>query len=364
MKKIILIMFFVLIISSKSVCAFDTYEVLTDEMKEKIETSFENIDIDALKLIEKLNRGESFFDENILNVLKKHITDAFYDNIGFALRLSVIILIVAVTENLRFLKNDFSAVCVVCTCVVAAETVKIFCDVSSFAANTVDNIILFINSLTPILIYLIAGMGKIVTSNMLSPLMLGVSSFLSVFIKSFIFPLIFMSVSFCMCFHITGKEQIEKFGKFIASFVKRMSGFMLTLYIGVITIIGVSAPKIDDVTLKTAKYAVSNFVPFVGNMLSDSVDLVFNCSSVLKNSVGIAGLFAILSVAVFPCIKIGIKIVMLNIVSVFVLPVSQKNICGLISDINEFLSMLLGMVFVVMLMYILSVTVIIFIGGA
>ena len=365
MKKIFLILIYVLIFSVKIVYAFDTYEVLTDDVKENIEEAFDGTGIDAQTLIDKLNSGENVFDaNNILSFLKKHIKDAFYENIGFAVNLSVIILIVAVIENMKVLKNDFNVIYIVCTCIVAAKTVSIFGSVSVYATQTVDNIILFINSLTPVLIYLIAGMGKIVTSNMLSPLMLGVSSFLSIFIKSFIIPLIFISVSFSVCYHITGKEQIKNFGSFIASFIKWLCGFMLTLYIGIITIIGVTAPKVDDVTLKTAKYAVSNFVPFVGNMLSDSVELVFTCSSVLKNSVGIAGLFAILSVAVLPCIKIGIKIIMLNIVSVLVLPVSQKNICGLICDINKFLSMLLGMVFVVMLMYILSVTVIIFIGGA
>ena len=118
------------------------------------------------------------------------------------------------------------------------------------------------------------------------------------------------------------------------------------------------------ITLKTTKYAVGSFIPYVGGMLADSVDLILACSTVVKNSVGIAGLAGIISIVAVPCIKIVVKVIIINILSVTVSPVAGKAVVSSINNVSAYLGILLGMLVVVSIMYILSITVIIFVGGA
>ena len=59
-------------------------------------------------------------------------------------------------------------------------------------------------------------------------------------------------------------------------------------------------------TGKTAKAAVSTFIPVVGKILGDTVDSVIGCGNILKNSVGIIGIIVIIGIVLIPIIKIGI----------------------------------------------------------
>lgn len=48
----------------------------------------------------------------------------------------------------------------------------------------------------------------------------------------------------------------------------------MTAFVGIMTVRGITSKSIDEVTAKTAKFAVDNFVPVVGKSLSDAVATV------------------------------------------------------------------------------------------
>ena len=62
--------------------------------------------------------------------------------------------------------------------------------------------------------------------------------------------------------------------------------------------------SVDGLTSKTAKAAVSNFIPVVGKIMGDTVETVIGCSNILKNSVGAIGIIIVLGIVLAPIIKI------------------------------------------------------------
>ena len=76
--------------------------------------------------------------------------------------------------------------------------------------------------------------------------------------------------------------------------------------------------------------AISNFIPVVGKIMGDSVDAVLGSFNVLKNSVGIIGIIVVLSLTLFPIIKVFIMYVLFNLTSAFAEIVAEEKIISLI----------------------------------
>ena len=49
---------------------------------------------------------------------------------------------------------------------------------------------------------------------------------------------------------------------------------MLTIFVGLLSLEGTLSSSVDGLTAKTAKVAISNFIPVVGKVLGDSIDTV------------------------------------------------------------------------------------------
>ena len=367
MRKIFCLFFVLYSLIPVQVCAYGIDDVLDNEMRYDIENSFElsGVELDVLEVIDKLNNGD--FDINFKNVgtyIKNTYDDLLKENIGFGITAFVLIMLASMIENMNQSFNENRTVNLIVVAVVVLFLIVVVDNVSEYSLQLIDNLILFINSLTPTLMLLLATSGKTGTAGVLNPVMIGVSSVIVLFVKNFVVPLNTISLVLKLTGCVTEKNHLTNFGNQIQKFIKWSLGFVFTIYVGIIGVVGVAAPKVDDITVKTAKYAVSNFIPYVGGMVADSVDLMLNCSSVVKNSVGIAGLVGILFIAVTPCLKILIKLIIINILGFFVSPVAGKTVIEVINSISSSIGILFAMNIVVSIMYIISVTVIIYIGGA
>ena len=366
MKKIIIL---TLVLMLFGICVFadGIDNVLNEGMKSEIENSFDYVpaDIDALDLIDKLNSGDfNISTKSIFDNLKNALSTNLRENIGFVSGIFILVMLSALVDNIHTsFKSEKSAQFVI-TGIVVLGLINVTTDVTDFSVQMIDRLILFINSLLPTLMTLMATSGKIGTSGILNPVMIGVSSVITLVVKSFVVPFSVIGLSLKLTGLITDKKYLLNFGEQLYKLLKWILGLVFTVYVGIIGIIGVASPKVDEITLKTTKYAVGSFIPYVGGMLADSVDLILACSEVVKNSVGIAGLVGIFSIAVIPCVEIAIKVILMNLLAVAVSPVAGKNVVDSVNSVSSCFSVLLGMMVVASVMYILSVTVIIFVGGA
>ncbi len=367
MKKILYLLLVFAIIFPSYTYAEGVDDIFDANVRQGVERAFEGIDTeyDAIDVIDKLNHGEFEIDvKGVWGKFKVIISKAFKENFLLLSQLFVLVMLSALLENLHIAIKDDKLTKMIVACIVVLGLVSVTYNVAEYSIEFLDSLILFINSLLPTLITLLATGGKISTSGILNPIMLGVSSVISLVIGSFVVPLSMMGLVLKLGGNITQKAYLSNFGQQIYNLLKWILGLVFTAYVGIISIVGVTAPKIDEITLKTTKYAVGSFIPYVGGMVADSVDLLLACSSVVKNSVGIAGLLGIFSIIALPCLKLTVNVLSVKMLEMVISPVAGKNIIGCVNNISSCLSLLLGMNVAVSIMYILSVTVIIFIGGA
>ena len=312
-------------------------------------------------LKEKLN-NKTIFNE-IINLFGKEIKETI-KVIG-----SVIVIIVihsvlkSVSENLEN-KSISQITYYVQYILIVTLIMSNFADIIKLVKDTIQNLVGFSHSLLPILITLVISTGNVVTAGIVQPVLLFLITFIGNIITTFLLPLILVGTSLGIISKISDKVQIDKLSKYFKSSAIWILGVVLTIFVGVLSLEGSLTSSVDGVTVKTAKVAVSNFIPVVGKILGDAVDTVMGCSNILKNAVGVVGVIVIIGICIVPVLKLTILMATYYIASAICQPIADEKIVGLLGQIGDTFKILLAMMITVSVMLIIGVTLVIKISNS
>ena len=160
-----------------------------------------------------------------------------------------------------------------------------FSQMVSMIRDSITNVIGYMNTLVPILLALIMTTGNIVSSNLLQPMILFSIVFIGNVITLVILPVTFIATILGILSNLSDKIQIGKLSKFLKSSITWFLGFIITMFVSVLSLEGGLTSSVDGITIKGIKSATSTFIPVVGKALGDSVDTVLGATSVIKNAV-------------------------------------------------------------------------------
>ena len=107
-----------------------------------------------------------------------------------------------------------------------------------------------------------------------------------------------------------------------------------------------------------SKAAVSTFIPVVGKVMGDSVDSILGAVNVLKNSVGIIGVIILVSIVLFPIIKISILWIIIKIIAAICEIIADESVVKLFDEIADSYKLLFGILVSVSGMFIIGITLI------
>lgn len=153
--------------------------------------------------------------------------------------------------------------------------------------EAITDIVNFMNLLVPILITLMMTSGSIVSSSVTEPILILVINVVGNLITNLIIPLILVGTALSIISNFSDKVHVDRLSKFIKSAVLWILGILLTVFVCVLSIEGTLSSSVDGLTSKTAKAAITTFIPVVGKIMGDSLDTVMGCANVLKNAVGV-----------------------------------------------------------------------------
>lgn len=231
-----------------------------------------------------------------------------------------------------------------------------FADIITMLKETITNLVAFSNTLIPILITLILTTGSIGTANMLQPILLFIITFIGNFILNVAIPVLLASTALGIVSKISSYVQLERLSKFFKSSIIWALGVVLTLFVSIVSIEGSLSSSVDGVTAKTAKAAVSSFIPVVGKILGDAVDTVIGCASILKNAVGIVGIIIIIGICILPIIKLILLMITYYIGSAICEPIADEKIVKLLSQMGDTFKIMLGIMCSLSVMLIIGTT--------
>ena len=127
--------------------------------------------------------------------------------------------------------------------------------------------------------------------------------------------------------------------------------FLFSAWLSVSSIVSGTA---DAMALKTAKLTASTVVPVVGGMVSDAAETILISAALLKNSVGIFGMLAVLAIILVPFLKIGTHYVILQIAELLATPVGLRAHSDFIHSICVAMGNLMGVIMCCSLLLFLS----------
>ena len=105
-------------------------------------------------------------------------------------------------------------------------------------------------------------------------------------------------------------SQNTFFARF-SGFIKNTSSLairtLLTLYLAYISVMGLVGSAADTLAKKAAKTAVSAGIPVVGGVLTEAAESIYAGGAMIKNTLGVFGLIAIMSCALLPLLSTGVS---------------------------------------------------------
>lgn len=251
----------------------------------------------------------------------------------------------------------------VCFVFLAVIALSAFYNALLMVRQTVGTIIGFMEALLPILLSLLAGMGAITTAAIFTPLMLFVVNAVSLIVRDIVLPFFFLAGVLGCVNYLSDKYRLTNLEGLLRQTGVVVLGVTLVLFIGFITIQGAAGGVTDGLALRTAKYAATTFIPVVGKMFSDTVELVAGASLLMKNAIGIFGVLAILMICAVPLIKLVSLILVIKVAGALIQPMGDEKMAKCLEGIGNNLWLVFGALLTVVLMLFIAITMIVGAGS-
>lgn len=372
MKKLITIFAILICIFSTSISKADTEDDVINSQMDSFNISnfideankYSNDilkDIDIQELLNNAIKGEVNTNQllkNIFPLLGTEIKEAL-KVMGSIL---IIVLIHSVLKSISDNLNNKSVAQItyyVQYILIATVIMTNFSSIITLSKEAVGNMISFIQLLFPLLMTLMLASGSVVSVNLVQPIILFIINLISNIFQSIIIPIILVGTALAIVSKISDRIQIDKLSKFLKSSSVWVIGILLTIFVGVLSIEGTLGSSVDGITAKTAKAAVSSFIPVVGKVLGDAVDTVIGCSAILKNAIGIVGVIVVIAICITPILKLAIITIIYHLTAALCEPIADSKIVSLITQMADTFKILLAILCSISVMLIIGITLVI-----
>ncbi|NLM03573.1 MAG: stage III sporulation protein AE [Clostridiales bacterium] len=343
---------------------FELQEII-DEVNKDLENYIPRIEIK--KLILQMIKGEEIVSLN--DITKTVLKILFKEIIANWSLLTQIIVLALLSSLLQNLQNAFEREVIsklaynTCYLIIISITIKSFIIAIDIGSETIDLMVNFMQALLPILLTMLMAMGGLTSSAFLHPILLTSIGFIGTIIKNLVFPLILFSAVLSIVNSLSSKIQVKKLSSLLKQSAIIILGFVLTVFIGIISIQGITASTVDGLGLRTTKFVVDKLIPIVGGFLSDAMSTVIGCSLVLKNTIGAIGVFSLFMLCFMPLIKILSLIIVYKIATVVIEPIGDNALIDCLNNISNLLIVLFGVISSLAIMFFIIVTTVVSAGN-
>ena len=232
---------------------------------------------------------------------------------------------------------------------------SLFFSVFNVAKNCVDIMTNEIQAVFPILLTLMTASGASATATAFQPSVSYVCTFESVIAEKISFPIVVMLYLFGVIGCLSKSIKAGRMNDFFKSAFKWITGATGVVFAFFITVQSVAASTFDGFSLKALKYVVGGSVPIISQFVGGGFDIVFASCVLVKNSLGVLALVALLVTVLSPIIKIVVLSLFLRFLAAVTEPVSDERIVKFIGLSADSLNYVAAIVISVAVVYFITV---------
>lgn len=341
-------------------------KILQDE-EEKLNTLYnyinkEKLNVELLNELEPKEYIESYIKNGegsvSLSKVFKAVVSLLFKEVGSVLSLAFSIIAIAIIctllKNLQdaFSNKGISEVAFyACYAILIIILAKSFLITITIAKDVIETVTNFMQAILPVLVSMITLSGGIVEATTLDPIVMGAVILVPKIYTNVIIPLILIWFVLQFTNNLSNEHKIDNMCKMVKQITMWIQGIVLTVFIGLLTVRGITGSTIDAVTLKTTKFAIDNFIPIVGKAFSDAITSVAAYSLVIKNAVSAIGLVIIILIIIYPVLKLVLISFIYKITAALLEPITDKRITSCVQAAGDSIIVLLSAVLSVSLMF-------------
>ena len=180
-----------------------------------------------------------------------------------------------------------------CTsCVLGLSVFNVITSIGNYTSTYLTVLCESMNAFVPIMTTIEIMSGKISSAAILNTSMLLFIAVVGSCLVKFMFPLIKLSM-ILSCAKSMGGYEFGGISKSVRTAFTSITVFVMSIFTFVFSLKNVLAQSADTVSLKTARFVVSSFVPLVGASVNESLRAVSSSIGVIKSSCGVLGIFIV-----------------------------------------------------------------------
>ncbi len=268
-----------------------------------LEEYVEDVNLDEVKqdLLEGNGIEISNFFNTIVNMLFKEIKL----ELKTAVEILMVLVLLGLIKCLELEKGSINKVINILSFLILTSIIlKNYTNILTLFKNTIASITNITEIISPVILGILIATGEVVTSGIIGPVIMFLTSLVGVSISYIVLPLLNISLVFKIISSVSESVNLDKLGSFLSSSAVWIISIMFTIVLGVLGLETSVSTSVDEITVKTTQAAVSNLVPVVGKFVSDSTEIVMGATEVIGKAVGVIGMLVMFIVLLLPAIKI------------------------------------------------------------
>lgn len=196
----------------------------------------------------------------------------------------------------------------------------------------------------PVITAALASQGAVSTSGALYVGTAFFDALLGYVLHSLFLPAVYLYLAVCISWGVLDVGFLKAIRDAIRKAIAWCLKTLITVFLSYMTLTGVLTGSVDAAAVKAAKTAISTVVPVIGSTLANASDSILIGAEIIKNGLGLSGIFAVFAIVIHPFLQIGLQYAMLKVTALFCELFSVKKLSELVSDFSSAFGLLLGMV--------------------
>lgn len=359
-------------------CGFNTKTVRADELSDSIKDQINDLDLQDLEDFFDAEKTDEFdFLSTFKNILEgkydgagnvfDYIKNIIFSEISYFLP-SIIAIIIAcllceIIQNIKsgYLKDSVASVVKFVTVLTVILLIfPHFISIWNNTKNIIENIGKFNEIMSPIILTLMVASGGTVSAGVYKPSVVFFSSVVVNVFYAVILPVIGIYTAFNVMSHFSKDIKLKKFSDFFGGVLKWIFGIMIVFYGLIVSVQGLSVAGTEGVSIKVAKYAISNSVPIVGGLIKDGLDIVAAGSVIVKNALGVAGLIGVFYYVLSPVLHMIVFSALLKLAAAITDTFAGDTVADFLTTVSKSVNYFVASVLTVGLMAFLTVLLMVF----
>lgn len=317
-KKILIVIFLIALILIP-VCAFAQEEYNEEEYNQTLEqfdlSFLEELDEDTYKVLDELgltdfdyNKIIDFSFSDIADYLKEMIADGVKKPLYSCGIILLIIILSSFFQGFRESVNDSEMISLLSTVSALVIVVLLVSQLKysiSSACAAISVCADFIFAFVPAFCIIVAASGNTVTAFSTNTLLLSLAQALNFISKNIFLPLSNCFLAIGICSGIRSELNLQQLIYNLKKYLTTAISVCATAFVSILSIKTAVSARADAIGLRSMRFVINSVVPVIGGAISEGLLSIQAYSSLIKSSVGIVGIIAVLTVFVPPVLNVS-----------------------------------------------------------